>query len=117
MTTCTLGTAFTGSFTVQEVANAVPYKKRLVEVQAYQYTPDTSPLTFRNYPTLLTDKEFKHEIILDSKFWASEVQVMPYKQPTGGAEWQTINSIYGEGLKWMPYYRPDTFFVNYSPQQ
>ena len=99
------------------MANAVPYKKKLVEVQAYQYTPDTSPLTFRNYPTLLTNKEFKHEIILDSKFGASGVQVMPRKQLTGGAEWQTINSVYGEGLKWMPYYRPDAFFVSYSRQQ
>lgn len=69
-----------GDFTIeQEKANWVDRKKP-VDVKVYAYVDDKSPLTFRNYLTLSTDKEFKTEFHIDTKFWASDVKVLPRDQ-------------------------------------
>jgi hypothetical protein len=66
---------------------------------------------------LATDKDFKNEIVLDSKFWASGVKVMPLNQLTGvsmtGPDFAGVSR---NMLKSFPYYRPDAFFINYTQQ-
>ncbi|RYF70709.1 MAG: hypothetical protein EOO39_15195 [Cytophagaceae bacterium] len=106
-----------GQYSTEKVASSDLYNKKPVDVQTYQYTPDTSPLKFRNYLTLSTDKDFKNEIVLDSKFWASGVKVMPQEQLTGGAYISSdVQNMGATTLKSIPYYRPDSFFINYTQQ-
>lgn len=106
-----------GQFRTETVTSTVPYRPKPVSVQTYQYTPNNSPLTFRNYVTLSTDKDFKHEIVLDSKFWASDVQVMPYQQLSAGRTWLGTDAVNETVLRASPYYRPDAFFVNYRLEE
>ena len=63
----------------QEKARWIDQKKP-VEVRTYIYPDDQSPVTFRNYITLSTDKDFKTEFHIDTKFWASHVDVLPRDQ-------------------------------------
>ncbi|WP_460958415.1 putative periplasmic lipoprotein [Spirosoma litoris] len=51
-----------------------------VDVKLYSYSADQSPFTFRNYLTLSTDKDFKTEFAIDTKFWASDAKVLPRDQ-------------------------------------
>ena len=102
-----------GQFVLKKVESAIPDRKKPVEVQEYQYTVDTSPVAFRNYLTFSTDKNFATEFVLDNKFWASSVQVMPHKQLTGGNDW---TGLMGTTIfRTSPYYRPNAFFVNFTP--
>ncbi|MEZ0486031.1 hypothetical protein [Fibrella aquatica] len=106
-----------GQYSTERVASTDSLNRKPVDVQTYQYTPDTSPLKFRNYLTLSTDKEFKNELVLDSKFWASGVQVMPQAQLTGGSYIGSgVNSVSENTLRSIPYYRPNAFFINYTQQ-
>lgn len=104
-----------GQFVLKNVESKIPDRKKTVEVEEYQYTVDTSPLAFRNYLTFSIDKNFATEFVLDNKFWASNVQVMPYRQLTGGNDWTGLTAT--NFILTSPYYRPNAFFVNYSPQQ
>ena len=45
-------------------------------ISLYSYAADQSPLTFRNYLTLSTDKDFKTEFHIDTQFWASGIKVL-----------------------------------------
>ena len=106
-----------GQFSTQEVASQIPERSRPVTVQIYQYSAETSPVSFRNYLTLSTDKNFATEFVLDNKFWASDVQVMPYRQLTGGQDWAGSTAISANLIRRYPYYRPNAFFVSYTPAQ
>ncbi|MBO0939814.1 hypothetical protein J2I47_24930 [Fibrella sp. HMF5335] len=105
-----------GQFTVAKVPSTVPDEKKPADVQVYHYTTTDSPLTFRNYLTLGTDKDFNHEIVIDSKFWAADVQVMARKQFLGNAYEFEANEPGTVGSRTLPYYRPDAFFINYTPE-
>lgn len=97
-----------GTFkTEEEKANWVNSKKP-VKVSVYSYEDaDQSPLTFRNYLTLSTDKDFKTEFHIDTKFWASDVKVLPRDQlltrQTTGGEYQYSETI--------PFKKADSFYV------
>lgn len=56
---------------------------KLVNIQAYSYLPNQSPLRFRNFLTLSTQRDFQKEFYLDTNFWAAEVAVMPSPQIEG----------------------------------
>lgn len=97
----------TGPYTVeQEEAKSVA-RKKTIAVNTYAYAIDQSPLTFRNYLTLSTDKDFKTEFHIDTKFWASDVKVLPRDQiltrQTTGGEYQ-----YSEPV---PFKKADSFYV------
>ncbi|CAN5452600.1 hypothetical protein BH09BAC4_BH09BAC4_19470 [soil metagenome] len=97
----------TGPYTVeQEEAKSVA-RKKTIAVNTYAYSIDQSPLTFRNYLTLSTDKDFRTEFHIDTKFWASDVKVLPRDQivtrQTTGGEYQ-----YSEPV---PFKKADSFYV------
>ncbi|MEZ0611071.1 hypothetical protein ACAW74_21335 [Fibrella sp. WM1] len=104
-----------GQSSTQQVASTNPYKTKPVDVQVYEYNAQNSPLAFRNYLTLAVDKDFKQEFVLDSQFWASGVQVMPFKQLTGGQELLGTEQYTSNMLRNLPYYRADGFFLTYTP--
>ncbi|QKZ11334.1 hypothetical protein [Spirosoma sp. KUDC1026] len=58
-------------------SKADPGKKQPIVVSIFNYSEEKSPLTFRNYLTLSTDKDFKNEFHIDTQFWASDVRVLP----------------------------------------
>lgn len=92
-----------GSFkTEQEQSNLISRKKP-VAVNIYTYSADKSPLTFRNYLTLSTDKDFKNEFHIDTKFWASDVRVLPRDQVLSH-----FNGTYSEPVTFK---KPDSFYV------
>ena len=102
-----------GPFSVKQVPSTNSSTTKPVEIQEYQYTDINSPLSFRNYLTLSTDKEFKNEFVIDSKFWASTVQVMSHKQLTGGDVYEfDLKDSNSSVLKSLPYYRSNAFFIN-----
>ena len=105
-----------GQFTIEKVPSTVPDQKKPADIQLYHYNTTDSPLTFRNYLTLGTDKDFKHEIVIDSKFWAADVQVMAQKQFLGNTYEFETNTPGTAGSRALPYYRPDAFFINYRPE-
>lgn len=82
---------------------------KLINVQKYTYGPDRSPLTFRNFLTLSTQRDFQKEFYIDTNFWASDVQVMPKPQLEGGI----TNSLTTSGFDLFthPYQTPDAFYV------
>ena len=101
-----------GDFTVeQEKANWVDRKKP-VDVKVYAYNDDKSPLTFRNYLTLSTDKDFKTEFHIDTKFWASDVKVLPRDQVLMV---QKNSQEYQYGLP-VPFKKADSFYVTLPVQ-
>lgn len=104
-----------GQYLTEKVASTDSSRRKPVDVQTYQYTVDTSPLQFRNYLTLSTDKDFRSEFALDNKFWASGVKVMPFQQLTGGNfyDYESKNNDLST-LKSFPYFRSDAFFIPYS---
>ncbi len=92
---------------VQEKATFNVDRKKPVSVQVYNYPADQSPLQFRNYLTLSTDKDFKTEFHIDTQFWASDVRVMPKDQITG-AMVQQYDGSYSVAA---PFNKPDGFYI------
>ena len=101
-----------GDFTIeQEKANWVDRKKP-VDVKVYAYDDGKSPLTFRNYLTLSTDKDFKTEFHIDTKFWASDVKVLPRDQVL---TMQRSSREYQYALP-VPFKKADSFYVTIPMQ-
>lgn len=96
------------SITEQEKAKWTDRKKP-VDIVTYAYSADQSPLTFRNYLTLSTDKDFKTEFTIDTKFWASDVKVLPRDQILTQ---QSTSNYDGRGY-YIPaiFKQPDAFYV------
>lgn len=84
-----------------------PDRKKPIDVAVYSYPAEQSPLQFRNYLTLSTDKDFKTEFHIDTKFWASGVEVMPKGQLFGSAVQQYDGSFATE----VPFAKPDGFYI------
>ncbi len=82
--------------------------KKLINIQEYSYLPDQSPLTFRNFLTLSTQRDFQREFYLDTSFWASDVRVMPRTQLEGDIVTASDGS---NGATQHPYKSPDAFYV------
>ncbi|MBD2700240.1 hypothetical protein IC229_06315 [Spirosoma sp. BT702] len=95
-----------GQFKTEHEPAKSPYSKKMVDVNVYAYTPDQSPLTFRNFLTLSTDRDFKTEFFIDTKFWASTVKVLPRDHVlttrAGGENIYTVE---------IPFKQPDGFYV------
>jgi hypothetical protein len=92
---------------VQEKAKWVPDRKKPVDVSVYKYAVDQSPFTFRNYITLSTDKDFKTEFHIDTKFWASHVRVAPKLQVVNA----TTFSQDGQYSGIEPFNQKDGFYI------
>jgi hypothetical protein len=86
---------------------ALPNAKKLVVVRTFNYSEEQSPLTFRNYLTLSTDKDFKDEFHIDTQFWASDVRVLPKAEIAGEPVLQYDNT-YSTPL---PFRKPDGFYI------
>ena len=84
-----------------------PTRKKPLLINVYNYTADQSPLQFRNYLTLSTDKDFKNEFIIDTKFWASDVRIMPKDFITG----VVIEQYDGTYANPNPFNKPDGFYI------
>ena len=82
-----------------------PTRKKPLLINVYNYAADQSPLQFRNYLTLSTDKDFKTEFIIDTKFWASDVRIMP-KDFITGVPVEQYNGTYSNP---NPFNKPDGF--------
>lgn len=93
---------------VVEEASKNANRKKPVAVDIYTYQPDQSPLKFRNYLTLSTDKDFKTEFTVDTKFWASDIRVLPANQLTDVAIHEYEGGSYFETL---PFKKPDGFYI------
>lgn len=91
----------------KESSLANPDRKKPLDVAVYRYSADQSPLQFRNYLTLSTDKDFKTEFHIDTKFWASDVEVMPRGQLFAAPVRQYDGSYATE----MPFVKPDGFYI------
>ncbi|MGF7218365.1 hypothetical protein GGR92_004542 [Spirosoma lacussanchae] len=104
----------TGTPTVRnERANWNPERKKPIDVAVYTYEPSESPLRFRNYLTLSTDKDFRTEFHLDTSFWAAGVEVMPKLQVLGPMV-QQFNGTYSAQL---PFKKNDGFYIPMPTQQ
>ncbi|UFH56072.1 hypothetical protein [Spirosoma sp. KNUC1025] len=95
-----------GSFKTEQEASNLSNRKKPVVVNVYNYSADQSPLTFRNYLTLSTDKDFRNEFHIDTKFWASEVKVLPRDQILT----QKNEGEYSYSVP-VPFKKPDSFYV------
>lgn len=82
--------------------------KKQVSVQEYSYAPGQSPLTFRSFLTLSTQRDFQKEFYLDTNFWASDVRVMPRTQLEGNVAGA---GQFSYGAYQHPYQSPDAFYV------
>lgn len=93
---------------VVEEAPKSANRKKPVAVDIYTYQPDLSPLQFRNYLTLSTDKDFKTDFSVDTKFWASDIRVLPVNQLTDVVVRQYDGGRYYDPL---PFNKPDSFYI------
>ncbi len=84
-----------------------PGRKKPLLINVYTFSADKSPLQFRNYLTLSTDKDFKTEFILDTKFWASDVRIVPKDELAGG----TVQQYDGSYSVAQPFNKPDGFYI------
>jgi hypothetical protein len=73
-----------GQFAVVEQRPTSEGRQKPFPAHQYTFTPDQSPLRFRNYLTLSTDRDFKTQFHLDTDFYATEVVVMSREQLQGG---------------------------------
>lgn len=97
-----------GTFkTEQEPSNIIGHRKP-VDVEVYSYAADQSPLTFRNYLTLSTDKDFKTEFHIDTQFWASDIKVLPRDQ--------VLYRFNGNYTEPVPFKKSDSFYVTLPVQ-
>jgi len=97
-----------GTFNIVEEKPANdPYRAKPVNVNVYTYSAEQSPLQFRNYLTLSTDKDFKTEFTVDTRFWASDVRVLPLEQVRP----VTVLQPNGSYLVSKPFFKPDGFYV------
>jgi hypothetical protein len=104
------GLSLAGEFVAVNDPRAVNESGKTVPVHQYTFSPVTSPLTFRNYLTLSTDKDFKTQFHLDTEFHAAEVLVMPRAQlqgPLGGTKSQPDGFTH-------PLQAPDAFYVTWN---
>lgn len=92
---------------VQERDKWNPDRKKPLLIDVYNYEADQSPLQFRNYLTLSTDKDFKTEFVIDTKFWASDVRILPKDQLTG----VTVQQYDGTYSYPGPFSKPDGFYI------
>lgn len=92
---------------VQEKSIWNPDQKKPILINVYKYAADQSPLRFRNYLTLSTDKDFKTEFVIDTDFWASDIRVLPLEQLTGIA----IQQPDGTYSYPKPFNKPDGFYI------
>ncbi len=92
---------------VQEKAAWIPDRKKPVDISVYKYAADQSPLTFRNYLTLSTDKDFKTEFHIDTKFWASDVRVAPKLQVANATSYDADDRY----SNWQPFNQKDGFYI------
>ena len=104
----------TGPSTTEQEKAKWTDRKKPVDIVNYAYSADQSPLTFRNYLTLSTDKDFKTEFIIDTKFWASDVKVLPRDQILS----QKSTSSYDGRNYYVPesFKQPDAFYVQLPTQ-
>ena len=93
----------TGMFKTEQEPSNIIGRRKPVDVMVYSYAPDQSPLTFRNYLTLSTDKDFKTEFHIDTQFWASDIKVLPRDQVL-----YRFNGTYAEPV---PFKKSDSFYV------
>ncbi|GAB3690559.1 hypothetical protein GCM10027592_07920 [Spirosoma flavus] len=100
-----------GQASVVQEPSKLMSNKKFVDVNVYTYAPEESPLTFRNYLTLSTDKDFKTEFFIDTKFWASDVKVLPRDQVLS----QRIDGVY-EYADPVPFKQADGFYVSLPTQ-
>ncbi|MBC3786121.1 hypothetical protein [Spirosoma utsteinense] len=92
---------------VQEESKRNPNQKKPTLINVYTYAADQSPLRFRNYLTLSTDKDFKTEFTIDTDFWASDIRVVPLEQLTGTA----IQQPDGTYSYQQSFNKPDSFYI------
>lgn len=100
--------SLTGPYKIEEEQSRLINRKKPVPINIYSYSADQSPLTFRNYLTLSTDKDFKTEFHIDTKFWASDVRVLPREQVLS-----QFNGTYSEPVTFK---KPDSFYVTLPVQ-
>ncbi|WP_338872699.1 hypothetical protein WBJ53_28630 [Spirosoma sp. SC4-14] len=98
---------------IQEKPKWNPERKKPVNIHTFMYGDEKSPLSFRNYITLSTDKDFKTEFHIDTQFWASDVKVMPYNQLISGPV-QLSDGSYSRSIVFD---KPDAFYVPLPTQQ
>jgi len=92
---------------VEEKPANSSYRTKPVNVNVYTYSAEQSPLQFRNYLMLSTDKDFKTEFVIDTKFWASDVRVLPLDQVRPVSTQQPDGSFSVS----RPFFKPDGFYV------
>lgn len=97
-----------GAFRTEEEPSNMANHKKPVAVNVYNYSADQSPLKFRNYLTLSTDKDFKTEFHIDTSFWASDVKVLPRDQ--------VLTHFNGQYLEPVTFKKPDSFYVTLPVQ-
>ena len=92
-----------GAFTMEQEPSTMNNRRKMVDVTVYKYGSAESPLTFRNYLTFSTDKDFRNEFHIDTNFWASGVKVLPRDQ--------LLSYFNGEYLEPISFKKPDSFYV------
>ena len=97
----------------QEQARWTPNPKKTVAVRTYTYSMNQSPLQFRNYLTLSTDKDFKTEFFIDTQFWVSDVRVEPQPQAIDVVKKQPDGSY----VSTKSFAQKDGFFVFLSEKK
>ncbi|MFD2572789.1 hypothetical protein ACFSUS_19265 [Spirosoma soli] len=93
---------------VEEKSVVNPSRKKPIAISVFNYSVDQSPFQFRNYLTLSTDKDFKNEFVIDTKFWASDVRVLPMGQITGVMVQPYEGGTYTVA---KPFNKPDGFYI------
>lgn len=104
-----------GSPTTEQQEPHWASRRKPVDVQIYTYPADQSPLTFRNYITLSTDKDFQKEFHIDTQFWAADIKVLPREQVLT----HRIVGLPGEYSTYsepLPFKKADAFYVPIQSQ-
>ncbi len=85
---------------------------KITRIKHKTYTPEDTPLAFRNYITYSTNQDFTKEAYIDNYFWVKEIMEMSDKQFMGKTIGITKSHQY---IFQLPYKAPDAFYIQRMP--
>ena len=93
--------------TAPEKTNASWNPQKTTTIKQKSYTPDNSPVSFRNFITYSTQNDFSKESYIDNSFWVKDIIEMTSKQYMGKIIGRN-NEYY---IYQLPYKAPNVFYI------
>lgn len=89
--------------------SAVPNSNKQIPIRHQEFTPNNSPLSFRNFLTMSTTENFLKETYIDNGFYVAQISEMKHADFMGPGKY---DKTVGKTLYQMPFKGPSCFYVD-----